>query len=343
MGAVGSPIDAGFLLQSLTAYGDSTPAPVQAKVVNQPAINTNKRIGRLALFYEDGSPYVIPTNVASLPAATSPAATTTKLLSLQGGAAVLLTTDNLFANAPQITSVGNTNGFIARGTNVNAGELTFGATLYGPFITIKTVSTDANNSTQIGAKYIQFGPGGGGALDTKIERTAAATLTVTGIMNSSGASNGFGTTGTGAAWGSGSLAATSFGTFLGIRGNSGDAQPTTLMGSQFLSFGPGGSTGVDWSLRRVAAGQANVEGHLGILDAKNIYFGSTTGTKIGGYTTEKFGFWGATPVTRPGGWTAATGTPTRGTFATSTVTLPQLAEHFKALVDDLITIGLIGS
>lgn len=42
------------------------------------------------------------------------------------------------------------------------------------------------------------------------------------------------------------------------------------------------------------------------------------------------------------GWTAATGTATRTTFATGAVTLPQLAEHVKALIDDLIAHGLIG-
>ena len=46
---------------------------------------------------------------------------------------------------------------------------------------------------------------------------------------------------------------------------------------------------------------------------------------------------------RQTGWAAATGTPTRTTFATSTVTLPQLAERVKALIDDLITHGLIGA
>jgi hypothetical protein len=43
------------------------------------------------------------------------------------------------------------------------------------------------------------------------------------------------------------------------------------------------------------------------------------------------------------GWTAATGTPTRTTFATSTVTTAQLAERVKALIDDLISHGLIGA
>jgi hypothetical protein len=47
--------------------------------------------------------------------------------------------------------------------------------------------------------------------------------------------------------------------------------------------------------------------------------------------------------TRKSGWTAATGTATRSTFLTSSVTLPQLAERVKALLDDLISHGLIGT
>ncbi len=47
--------------------------------------------------------------------------------------------------------------------------------------------------------------------------------------------------------------------------------------------------------------------------------------------------------TRRTGWTAPTGTPTRTTFTTSTVTLTGLAERVKALIDDLITHGLIGA
>ena len=43
------------------------------------------------------------------------------------------------------------------------------------------------------------------------------------------------------------------------------------------------------------------------------------------------------------GWTAPTGTATRTTFATPTVTLPQLAERVKALIDDLTAHGLIGT
>src|SRR5712691_10296941 len=37
---------------------------------------------------------------------------------------------------------------------------------------------------------------------------------------------------------------------------------------------------------------------------------------------------------------AATGTPTRTTFSTGSVTLPVLAEHVKALIDDLTALGI---
>jgi len=41
------------------------------------------------------------------------------------------------------------------------------------------------------------------------------------------------------------------------------------------------------------------------------------------------------------GWAAATGTANRTTFATSTVTTAQLAERVKALIDDLLTLGIL--
>jgi hypothetical protein len=47
--------------------------------------------------------------------------------------------------------------------------------------------------------------------------------------------------------------------------------------------------------------------------------------------------------TRKTGWAAATGTATRSTFATGSVTLPQLAERVKALIDDFLSHGSIGA
>lgn len=56
-------------------------------------------------------------------------------------------------------------------------------------------------------------------------------------------------------------------------------------------------------------------------------------------STGDFHFAGGTPVARPT-YGAPTGTATRTTFATDTVTTPQLAERVKALVDDLRAVGL---
>ncbi len=83
--------------------------------------------------------------------------------------------------------------------------------------------------------------------------------------------------------------------------------------------------------------------HLTMGEGKNILLGTTTGTRIGGTSSQKLGFWGANAVVRPTGWVAPTGTATRTTFVTSTVTLPDLAERVKALIDNLTTIGIIGA
>ncbi len=47
--------------------------------------------------------------------------------------------------------------------------------------------------------------------------------------------------------------------------------------------------------------------------------------------------------TRQTGWSAPTGTATKTAFDTGTVTTAQLAERVKALIDDLIAHGLIGT
>lgn len=70
-------------------------------------------------------------------------------------------------------------------------------------------------------------------------------------------------------------------------------------------------------------------------------------------TTERFGINTTTGVLRVNGtqviaarqtgWAAPTGTATRTTFVTSTVTTAQLAERVKALIDDLTIHGLIGA
>ena len=89
------------------------------------------------------------------------------------------------------------------------------------------------------------------------------------------------------------------------------------------------------------------------IDARVAYWGSTNGIKSNaGFTFDEANLSiptaykvGANQVVggRRTGWAAASGTATRSTFATSTVTLAVLAEHVKALIDDLISHGLIGT
>lgn len=55
------------------------------------------------------------------------------------------------------------------------------------------------------------------------------------------------------------------------------------------------------------------------------------------------GFNGAAPTAKSAGWGAPTGTATKTTFDTATVTLPQLAERLKALIDYLTLRGDIGA
>jgi len=85
-----------------------------------------------------------------------------------------------------------------------------------------------------------------------------------------------------------------------------------------------------------------------ILDNDNVGIGTTNPSRkldVGGSAKATSFVVGTNQVVsaRRTGWAAPTGTATRTTFATSTVTLPQLAERVKGLIDDLVAHGLIGA
>lgn len=67
----------------------------------------------------------------------------------------------------------------------------------------------------------------------------------------------------------------------------------------------------------------NVGQHLTIADAKNVVLNTTTGTKIGTATTQKLGFFDATPVVQPGAYTQtySTADKTHANATASTLTL----------------------
>jgi hypothetical protein len=85
-----------------------------------------------------------------------------------------------------------------------------------------------------------------------------------------------------------------------------------------------------------------------ILDNDNVGIGTISPSQkldINGSAKATSFFVGTNQVVsaRRTGWAVPTGTATRATFATSTVTLPQLAERVKGLIDDLTAHGLIGA
>jgi hypothetical protein len=61
------------------------------------------------------------------------------------------------------------------------------------------------------------------------------------------------------------------------------------------------------------------------------------------FGTQEIAFFGVTPVAQSTGWGSPTGTATKTTFATSTVTTAQLAERVKAIIDYLKLRGDFGS
>lgn len=72
--------------------------------------------------------------------------------------------------------------------------------------------------------------------------------------------------------------------------------------------------------------------NLNILDARNIILGGTAGTQIGTASTQKLGFYGATPVDQP----ATVNDPSGG------VTVDSAARTaIEALIDRLQELGLI--
>lgn len=78
-------------------------------------------------------------------------------------------------------------------------------------------------------------------------------------------------------------------------------------------------------------------------DAIDMAFGTTTGSKIGENASQKIGKWGVTPIVQPSGWGTPTGSVTRTTFDTTTVTLSELAERVAGLITDLKATGEIGA
>jgi hypothetical protein len=109
------------------------------------------------------------------------------------------------------------------------------------------------------------------------------------------------------------------------RGSGGDG---LVFGWASATYTTGGGIGWAANDRGFIYSPSNVRIGAGVGSTPAIEFGAAA-----------VGFMGATPVTRTS-LAAATGTATRTTFDTTTVTTQQLAERVKALIDDLRAYGL---
>jgi hypothetical protein len=82
-------------------------------------------------------------------------------------------------------------------------------------------------------------------------------------------------------------------------------------------------------------------GALTAAEGINMIFGTATGTKIGTATTQKIGFWNATPAVQPSAYTATNVTTDRS-FDANATSINELADVLGTLITDLKTIGLLG-
>jgi hypothetical protein len=80
---------------------------------------------------------------------------------------------------------------------------------------------------------------------------------------------------------------------------------------------------------------------LTMADGVNIALNTTTGTKIGTATTQKLGFFNATPVVQPSAYTPSNVTTDRSYDANAT-TIDELADVLGTLISDIKSLGLIG-
>ncbi len=217
-----------------------------------------------------------------------------------------------------------------------------------------TVSANSYNLIPIGR--------GGGSLSTNTvtgisalrDNTTGGFLSAFGVNSLQSNTTG----GSSSAFGTGALQSNTTGNYSTAVGVSALQGNTT--GSNLAGFGVGagryiadGITGLTVSNNSCFFG-VNTKGTQNATN-ENVFGYNATGNgsntvTIGDFNITNNFFRGALSLnatqvvsTRRTGWTAPTGTPTRTTFVTSTVTLTGLAERVKALIDDLITHGLIGA
>ncbi len=92
----------------------------------------------------------------------------------------------------------------------------------------------------------------------------------------------------------------------------------------------------------VDAGVSRFDGNVSLTDGANVLVGATTGTKFATATTDKMGWWNATPVVQDTGWSVTNGSTDRA-LDVSGDTLAQVAAVLGTLIDTLKSYGILGA
>ncbi len=120
----------------------------------------------------------------------------------------------------------------------------------------------------------------------------------------------------------------------------------------------GGNPALNLGTGTLTCGLSNLGDTITITDAKNIVVGTSTGTKVGTATTQKLGFWNATPIVQPSGSNQASLTDSSGGSASTTLSavgatngsdvsgainnnFASLARLVNQLRSDLVAAGII--
>jgi hypothetical protein len=172
----------------------------------------------------------------------------------------------------RIYSKGTTVGFATNASGIGSYGFAHYAT-YG----------DANVTFGETLSVLVWGPGGASAVDTNLYRSATATLKTDHSLHVL-------------------LDFRHLGSNLGFFGATAVTKPTstTDLRTALINLGlytTGGASPLDLN------GGALANGTQTFTDATNMIFGTTTGTKIGTATTQKIGFFNATPIVQPTGTT----------------------------------------
>ena len=232
-----------------------------------------------------------------------------------------------FEIGPQNGSGGGT----LRGLTI--GGYTAGSSTITPWLTFTNtgVATFGVAGTTNGQVVI----GAAASINAKITIGGGASLSL------GGASNGLGTS------------------WIIITDTTGSSGPAAFRGGSTGSIGFGNTSSnigtVDIAMRRSSSntlglyttetGSTNANllcANITLADASNIIVNTTTGTKIGTGSTQKLGFWNATPVVQNTGWSAANYT-TKKSFDRTSYTMDELADLVCTLLDTIKTYGLIGA